>query len=229
LSEHVRSQVDYAKIKDIANPGKDMQHASETAGLPELSVADKLNAEAKRCLTLIAKNDENAMADFYDATLGKVYAVALHIVGSPEAAEEVIEDVYMQVWRDAGKYDQERARVMTWLQTICRSRSLDYLRRSEKADTHPEPESLNKEVQTYGDDPADLLLVTEQESAVNAALKDLSSVQRQLVALAFFKGMSHQQISDHIEMPLGTVKTHIRKAIVCLQQSPGMDDERFSL
>jgi len=224
----VRSEVDCANIKQVAYQEKDMHQAPETSGSSELSAADKLNADVQYYLKLISLADENAMADFYDVTSGKVYAVALHITGSPEAAEEIVEDVYMQVWRDAGKYDSERSRVMTWLQTICRSRALDYLRRCEKAETHPDPDKLNSSVQIVDNDPVDLLMVTERDSVIHAAMQELSSVQRQLVTLAFFKGMSHQQISDHIEMPLGTVKTHIRKAITCLQRSLGTDDQRFA-
>ncbi len=206
-----------------------MSQETDTTDAPVLSTADKLNSTAQYYLTLIVNKDENAMADFYDATLGVVYALALHITGTAESAEEVVEDVYMQVWRDAKKYDQERARVITWLQTICRSRALDFLRRRDKADTHPDPDLLRKEEDVEEDNPIDLLLVTERDSVIHSAIKELPSVQRQLLGLAFFKGMSHQQISDYLEMPLGTVKTHIRKAINSLQQHPEINEQRFTL
>lgn len=227
--QQVRIPVDYANITRVAYTRENQHQESEVSADPVATTAsDKFDAECQRWLRLIVQDDENALADLYDATIAKVYAVALHITATPEAAEEVVEDVYMQVWREAEKYDAHRSRVTTWLMTICRSRSLDHLRRREKAVTHPDPVSLESINEGDEDNPVDLLMITERDHAIHAAIKELSAIQRQLLALAYFKGMSHQQIADHIEMPLGTVKTHIRQAISCLQQSACLDDQRHA-
>lgn len=226
--QQVRILVDYANITNVAYRRENQHQESEvSADSSAMAATDKIDAECQRCLSLIMQKDEQAMADFYDATIAKVYAIALHITGFPEAAEEVVEDVYMQVWREAEKYDVHRSRVTTWLITICRSRALDHLRRSERAETHPDPVSLQPFSEFNEENPIDLLMVTERDHAIHAAIKALPAIQRQLLALAFFKGLSHQQIANHTEMPLGTVKTHIRQAITCLQQTTGLDDQRF--
>lgn len=180
-----------------------------------------LSAQELACrawLAAIARHDEQALGALYDATLGKVYAVALRITSKPESAEEVVGDVYLQVWRDAAKFDVTRGKALTWLLTICRSRALDLLRRRDPAQLHEDPESLWLDM-PHADDPQDLLLTIERQSKVHAALQTITPVQRQMVALAFFKGLSHQEIADHSGLPLGTVKTHLRKALEALHDT----------
>lgn len=174
-------------------------------------------------ITSIAHKNEAALGTFYDTTISRVYAVALRITRRAEAAEEVASDVYLQVWQQAGRFDTSRGRVLAWLLTICRSRALDYLRRRDKAEAHPEPETLRPDLQIDENDPQDLLLTMESSNTVYAALESLAPNQRQLIALAFFKGLSHHEISDYTGMPLGTVKSHLRKALSVLHEVLGGD------
>ena len=183
------------------------------------AVVDPHECNRQMWLAAIAQRDENALAALYDATIGRVYGMALRITGRADSAEEVAADVYMQVWREAGDYNASKAKTLTWLLMICRSRALDLLRRRDIAESHPEPETLNLETQLDGDDPIDLLLALERESAVHNALASLTALQRQLLSLAFFKDLSHQEIADHASLPLGSVKSHIRKALLALQQT----------
>jgi RNA polymerase sigma-70 factor (ECF subfamily) len=168
-------------------------------------------------LAAMARRDEAALAAFYDATVGRVYGLALRITRQPESAAEVASDVYLQVWRRADRYDATRGMVLTWLMTICRTRALDHLRRADEAETHPEPEALRAEApeQTSAQD---LLSAVQEHAALHAALAKLEPVQRQLIALAFFRGMSHQEIAAHARLPLGTVKTYIRKALAVMRE-----------
>ena len=169
-------------------------------------------------LVAIARRDEAALAAFYDATINRVYGLALRITRQPESAAEVASDVYFQVWRDATRYDAKRGNVAAWLMTICRSRALDLLRRADEAEAHPEPESLRPEAMEQ-DTGQDLLAATQQHAALHSALARLEPLQRQLIALAFFRGLSHQEIAAHARLPLGSVKTHIRKALAVLRES----------
>ena len=186
---------------------------------PPLTVL--IPAEDPRCrelLAAIAKRDEGAMEPLYDVTIGRTYGVALRITGRRDAAEDVVAETYWQVWQQADRYDPQRGSALGWLLTICRSRALDHLRRRDKAELHPEPHTLHPELIAARDDPEDLLSAAQSESAVHTALQTLPAQQRQLIALAFFKGMSHQEIADYTAIPLGTVKTHLRKALTVLQQ-----------
>jgi RNA polymerase sigma-70 factor (ECF subfamily) len=169
-------------------------------------------------LDRIAHQDERALGEFYDATSGRVYGLALRITGRADTAEEVAADTYFQVWRDAARYQAERGRVLAWLLTICRSRAIDALRRRDEAQSSPDPEQLRGEDAAAADDPGDLLLLAERDGALQRALAELSALQRQLLALAFFRGLTHEEIAAHAGLPLGSVKTHIRKALARLRE-----------
>lgn len=188
------------------------------AAAPSPAAADLAgDAALAGLLARMARGEEAALEALYDATLGKVYGLALRITRRPDAAEDVMAEVYHQAWRQAGHFEPERGRALTWLLTLCRSRALDSLRRRDAADSHPEPESLAAEPPDQDADPIDLLLAVERRGALHDALAALAPVQRQLVALAFYRDLSHQEIAAHLDMPLGTVKTHIRKALHTLQ------------
>ena len=186
---------------------------------------DKESADAARDARLagfiqrMAAGDEQALGELYDATLGKVYGLALRVTGRADAAEDVAAEVYHQAWRQAARYDPERGRPMTWLMTMAHSRALDSLRRRDEADSHPEPETLAEPEHAPRADPLDLLLCVERDAALQDALVRLDPVQRQLLALSFYRDLSHQEIADHTRLPLGTVKSHIRKGLLALQSA----------
>ena len=188
---------------------------------PEM-VADD-DAALRTCLDGICRQDQSALGQFYDLTVGRVYGVALRIVRRAEMAEEVVSDVYMQVWRDAHRYDDARGKILGWLLIIARSRSLDLLRRQDEAFSHPEPWELVSEPEAGKQDPHDLLQATRVGTAVHAAMLKLNPLQRQLLSLAFFRGLSHSEIVEHTGIPLGSVKTHIRRALGVLRETLGPD------
>lgn len=177
-------------------------------------------------LRAINGGDKAAFASFYDATLDQVYGLALRITRRVGDAEDVVSEVYLQAWRQAGSYDASRGSARGWLLTICRSRAVDYLRRRDRAEPHPEPEQIRPDQFQHEEDPQNLALAVERNSVVYAALAELSPLQRQLLALAFFRGLTHQEVAAHLEMPLGSVKTHVRKALKLLQQELGATNQR---
>lgn len=189
----------------------DAQAVLETA-------ADDQDSRLRSCLVAIQAQEESALAQLYDATVGRVYGLALRITRSRETAEEVAEDVYMQVWRDAARFDPQRGvGVIGWLLVICRSRALDALRRTDAAGTHPDPHALVPEL-SGEDTPEALLEAAQQNSALRAALEQLNALQRQMLALAFFRGLTHEEIASQLALPLGTVKSHIRRALIALKE-----------
>jgi len=183
--------------------------------------AADVNAEDDRLrvvMARVASRDESALADLYDLSSARLFAVARRIAGSTTAAEEIVSDVFLQVWQRGERYDAERGRVITWLLTICRSRALDWLRRRDEAFSHHDPESLRAEVVKSDDDPYALTTAFKTGTEVRAAIETLDERERHLVGLAFFRGLTHQEISDHTCMPLGTVKTVIRNALSALRE-----------
>ena len=199
----------FAILPRMPTPGA----AIATAPQPAAAADDDLCAVLAR----IVQREESALRELYDASVGRVYGLALRITGRSDAAEEVASDVYVQVWRDAARYDSERARVLTWLLTICRSRALDFLRRRELTEPLPDDDELAEPHSAPANDPQDLLISTQNHRELHTALALLAPLQRQLLALAFFRGLTHEEIAQHCRLPLGSVKTHIRKALAMLR------------
>jgi RNA polymerase sigma factor (sigma-70 family) len=216
MSEHeTASPATSRRSKTVTAPAGDDRHAPHAP--PREDAAARENALLLDYVDGVAGGDETALAKLYDVTVGRVYGVALRIVRQPESAEEVVTDVYMQVWKDASRYDASRGKVLGWLLIIARTRSLDLLRRADEAFSHPDPHTLADEPEDSRQSPQDLLLAARDNGALHAALQVLSPLQRQLLSLAFFKGLSHSEIVEHAGLPLGSVKTHIRRALAELR------------
>lgn len=179
------------------------------------STSDEL-VQLQNCVAAIGLHDENALQVLYDATLSRVYGLALRITRNKQSAEEVTEDVFWQVWRNARDFDPKRGSVIAWLLMMTRSRALDYLRRQDLAESSEEPESLVSEV-ALDENPQDLLCAIQNNKLLNAALLELEPIQRQLIAMAFFRGLTHEEITEFTGIALGTVKSHIRRALKRLQ------------
>jgi RNA polymerase sigma-70 factor (ECF subfamily) len=164
----------------------------------------------------VVRHDQAAFHELYDACIGRVYGVALRITRNSAQAEEVTEDTFWQVWREAPRYDAARGSVLAWLLTIARSRALDSLRARDPAEPVADTDALRTGADTAAG-PPELLHAVREDQAVHAALSRLDSEPRQLIALAFFRGLTHAEIAEHTGLPLGTVKSHIRRGLVTLK------------
>jgi RNA polymerase sigma-70 factor (ECF subfamily) len=173
------------------------------------------------CLAEIQEQNEDALSQFYDQTINSVYGLARRITGNGEDAEEVVSDVYLQVWDQADLYQNDKGSIMAWLLTICRSRAIDRFRKRQQSSQEISDEECAELMSSIAS-PEYLLSNTQQHSSINQALKKLSVTQRQLLSLAFFKGMTYQEIANFIDMPLGTVKSHIRRSLLELKSEPAL-------
>jgi RNA polymerase sigma-70 factor (ECF subfamily) len=168
-------------------------------------------------LAAVARGDQRAFEAFYDATLPRAFALARRMCVDSGLTEEVVEDAYVQAWREAGRYDPTRGAPLAWLLTITRSRALDALRRRDEAQPLEAPEALLDE-SDHAADPLNLLLLFEGTSATRRALGQLPARERQLIGLAFLRGLTHAEIAAETGWPLGTIKTSIRRALATLRQ-----------
>ena len=201
----------------MREPGRERSSRTHALSAPVATV-DTATAELAALVSRMAQHDEAALGAFYDATIGKTYAVALRLTRSAALAEEVVADAYHQSWREAGRFDPARGSALGWLVVICRTRALDALRARDPALAHDNPTALIADAdQAHADDPLDLVNATEVHGALHAALAALPAQRRQLLGLAFFRGMSHQEIAAHLGLPLGTVKSQIRRALDSLR------------
>lgn len=201
-----------------------------SAGMEEvnrISLCVEENDPLRKLLEAVARHDQQALAALYERSIDKVYTLAYRITQSHETAEEVVNDVYLQVWHNVHTYDASRASVAGWLCVICRSRALDAVRRNQsnvanRIDEGCRIDPLQDERQLH-----DLLVVMERNAVVHTALVQLEQTPRQLLALAFFKGYTHQQLADFTGMPLGTVKATLRRAVAKLQQYLAAQRQNF--
>lgn len=180
---------------------------------PSEAAPNSTDNSAQLCewIKRMSNGDEAALGFLYDQTLSKVYGLALRITGRRDLAEEACVETYWQAWREAVRFDATRGVPIAWLLMIARSRALDLLRKQDSATSCPDPETLIAD--EIGDQsPLHNLISTEQNAALQMALQGLTPIQRQMIALAFFKDLSHQEISDCTGLPLGTVKSHLRRA-----------------
>lgn len=165
----------------------------------------------------MAAGDQAAMAELYDQTNALVYGLALRILADPSAAEDVMIEVYTQLWRQAATYDPARGSPSAWLLTLTRSRAID-ARRARGRDLAREPLEAAGDPASEMPGPEALTAAGERHRFVHGALAGLSAELRQLIELAYFAGMSHGEIAAALGQPLGTVKTRIRSAMMQLRE-----------
>ena len=150
---------------------------------------------------------------FYDATCGKVHGVACYILKDEALAEEVTMDTFLQVWREAENYREQQAHPLAWLTMIARSRAIDRLRSRNSSHLLFDGVAHDNDLIDPQRQPDECLMADESSEQVRACFAQLPPIQRELLGLAFFKGLSHHEIALHSDMPLGTVKTHIRQGM----------------
>jgi RNA polymerase sigma-70 factor, ECF subfamily len=166
----------------------------------------------------MAAGDAEALAELYDRHARGVYSLALRILQHPADAEDVVQDVFSQAWRQASRYDATRGVVAAWLLTLARSRAIDRVRARR---THAERsiEAATTGVPDAAPLPDIEVLSVEQVALVRAALASLPLLQRMAIELAYYEGLTHAEIAERLEQPLGTVKTRIRLALARLRDS----------
>jgi RNA polymerase sigma factor (sigma-70 family) len=190
--------------------------AAREAGARTATSAD--DAQLQAWIARIINRDEAALAALYDALVGRVFGLALRIVHQHALAEEITEDVFWQVWRQAPRFDATRGCAMAWLMTIARSRALDALRRAASPELHDEGAIAAAGDADGGANPFDLLSAIDEHNHLHAALQTIDAQPRQLLALAFFRGLTHDEIAQHTGLPLGTVKSHLRRSLLQLRE-----------
>ncbi|MBT9527104.1 MAG: sigma-70 family RNA polymerase sigma factor [Rhizobacter sp.] len=182
--------------------------------------------ELSRLLARAGLGDRAAFATLYERTSSHLFAVVLRINRDRAQAEDVLQEVYVNVWRAAQSFDAAQSQPLTWLTSIARNRAIDSLRRKQ---TEPQTQSAplgndSDEERDVYDDVADnapgplaLLSQASDARALSNCMQGLTAQQRQSVALAFYDGLSHAEVAEQMRQPLGTVKSWVRRALLSLK------------
>ena len=182
-------------------------------------------------LEQIQNDDEGAFVSLYDTYANAVYSVAVQVVQHPQNAEEITQDVFLRLWRKSDTYDPTKGSFLTWLLTITRRLAIDFVRRQKRASQIPISVSFSEQPQLWeslrGRDD-----LTELQQTILSTLQELPTEYQMAIRLAYFGGMTHQEIAQHLDRPLGTVKSHIRQGMEKLRliwlDSEGERDEKVT-
>lgn len=164
-------------------------------------------------VTGLKTGDQRAMAELYDRYSSVVYAVALRVLGETGAAEDVLQEVFLQLWRNPNAFDAARGNLGSWLAVVTRNRAIDSLRK-RRPETDVEDVVLSVEPDLAGE--------TERARAaekVRGVMKTMSAPQRGALEMAYWEGMSHSEIAEKTGEPLGTIKTRIRAGLIALRKA----------
>ncbi len=188
--------------------GQAVQHNACMSAQPDDLLMDLIDRVARR--------DEAALKALYDLTSSKLYGLSMRVVGKAEWAEDALQETFLQIWRSAGDYRASLSPPMAWLGLIVRSRSLDYLRRRSAERTHLTDEiddAMSDTLEGDSPNPMDTTLASQQAWALHQCLGQLENRQREVVSLAYLRDLSHGELAEQLSLPLGTVKTWIRRGL----------------
>jgi RNA polymerase sigma-70 factor, ECF subfamily len=191
---------------------------------------DDRNAALAQMLARVGLGDRAAFAALYKAVSAPLLGVILRIQRDRAQAEDVLQEIFVSIWRAAQGFDAARAQPMTWLTSIARNRAIDSLRRGKtevatvsslSADDDDDGPNLVDTLPSELDGPMQALEQASQAKAVSRCIGALSAEQQQCVALAYYQGLSHSEVAQHLKQPLGTVKSWVRRALMSLKDCLG--------
>ncbi len=189
-------------------------------GVNDLSVQSQ-SADDYVLMEAIAAGDPAAMDRLYKKYSGLLLAVCQRIVNNRTDAEEVLLDVFWELWRRASRYEASRGAPVTYLITLARSRAIDRKRSSKTGSLHQvdvgELANLNVPANKAADSPGQAVEFAEQRELIRTAMESLPGPQRKAIEMAYFDGLSHSEIAAKAQLPLGTVKSHIRLGLIHLR------------
>lgn len=186
--------------------------------------AEALRAQLSDLLRQVARGDRKALGAVYTRTSAKLFGVCLRITRDRDAAEDILQQVYIKVWTRAGRFDPDVASPITWLCAIARNAAIDWLRKHGRAEL---PAAAMADPGEAGageggfDEALAMMAAGEQRAQIFDCLETLAPQQRRAIQLAFFDGLSHSELANAMRMPLGTTKSWIRRGLLqlrgCLQ------------
>ncbi len=180
--------------------------------------AARLVALLGRC----ARGHEDAFAELYDQTSERIYGVIVRVIRSPELAQEVTQEVYVEIWRQAARYAKERGSVLAWMTTVAHRRAVDRVR-SESSDTARDLRYAQLNAEREVDRVWEGVEQKLDVERVRRALGSLTEIQREALSLAYFGGYTQAQVAKLLKLPLGTAKTRIRDGLIGLRDALGVE------
>jgi RNA polymerase sigma-70 factor (ECF subfamily) len=193
-----------------------------TTNPPSTELPDDRSSAEGELIQRMARGDRQACADLYDRFSRPLFSVALRIINDPAEAQDVVQDVFLALWEKAASFDGQRGSAFAWAITLVRNRAIDRLRTRRRRSTllnESFVEDLPGGRGAADPDSADDLIFKEKTGAVREALSSLPAEQLRALELAFFSGLTQQEIAERLSEPLGTVKARIRRGLLKLRDT----------
>ncbi len=190
-------------------------------GAGEPAILGLVQIDVEQCLARAADGDERAFAELYDATAPRVFGLVLRILVDRSQAEEVAQEVYLEAWRGARRFDPERGAAIAWLLQIAHARAVDRVRASQ-AQRDRDARIGARDTAVPVDEVAERVEVLLESARARRALAELSAPQREAIELAYFGGLTQTEIAERLGAPLGTVKTRMRDGLRRLRDILGV-------
>ncbi|HFD86413.1 MAG TPA: sigma-70 family RNA polymerase sigma factor [Gammaproteobacteria bacterium] len=169
-------------------------------------------------LLLCSQGDEKAFARLYQLTSPKLFGVCLRLMKTSHAAEDVLQEGYIKIWKNAGSFNPAKASAMTWMATVVRNRGLDVLRSQRSRPQEVETEYEGIDFSSTEMSPGDLAGISWSARRVNDCMQELKEKQRESILMAYYYGHTHEEIAAHLAAPLGTVKAWVRRGVERLRK-----------
>ncbi|MFJ7072061.1 ECF RNA polymerase sigma factor SigK [Streptomyces sp. NPDC098781] len=177
-------------------------------------------SETDRLLMSVAAGSKDAFSRLYDVAVGPIYGIACRVLRDPARAEEVAQEVMLEVWQSAPRYRPESGHAMTWMLTIAHHRAVDIVRTVRRSADRERAVSEHESTPAF-DDVVETVESLGEREQVRSCLKELTAELRQPVVLAYYQGLTHTEIAAALSLPLGTVKSRLRRALTRLRHCLG--------
>lgn len=203
-------------IRPAGSPGSGEPSGADVGG------RQRQAAELADLLDRSARGHEAAFAELYDQTCGRIYGVVVKVLRAPDLAAEVTQEVYVEIWRQAGRYTADRGGVLAWMATIAHRRAVDRVR-SVTSESRRDNDWGRLDAEPAHDQVWDVVENRLDVDRVRKGMDSLTHVQREAVTLAYFGGYTHREVAGLLKLPLGTVKTRIRDGLIGLRDALGVE------
>jgi RNA polymerase sigma-70 factor (ECF subfamily) len=171
-------------------------------------------SDVDQLVVRVARGDSRAFEALYDELAPAVFGLARRVVRDPARAEDVTQEVFLEVWRKAARFDSRLGKAKTWVMTIAHRRAVDAVRRSE---SHKRQDNRGAPDEVTHDEPADVLIQAEEHGAVRECMDTLTDLQLESVRLAYFNGYTYNEVATLLDKPLPTIKTRMRDGLIRLR------------
>jgi RNA polymerase sigma-70 factor (ECF subfamily) len=182
---------------------------------------DAPSARLEDLITAVARGDQDAYEALYGRVSAPVYGLVRRVLRDPAQSEEVAQEVLLGVWRSAARFDERQGTAMAWVMTMAHRRAVDRVR-SEQSSADRHRRLAAREVEPAYDSVAETVQTRLDQEAVRRCLASLTELQRESVTLAYYSGRTYREVAEHLELPVGTVKTRMRDGLIRLRDCLGV-------